>query len=133
MLLDILMRSGYTLDEIDTASFARAAAYADELITVNDPVGGTVQLPRFQCKFALKNSRSAGEVIRSIRNGSRFYLVLNASGLLEARIENTFALQQPRKAVRQQRDRMPSTADGRPMSSMRVRLRETAMEAPASN
>ena len=29
VLLDILMRCGYTLDEIDTASFATAAAYAD--------------------------------------------------------------------------------------------------------
>ena len=57
---------------------------------------------RFSCRdfnvnFALKNSRSAGEIIRSIRNGSRIYLVLNASGLLEARVENTFALQQPAK------------------------------------
>jgi hypothetical protein len=97
VLLDILMRSGYRLDEIDPGSFAWAAAWADELITVNDPVGGTVQLPRFQCEFALKNSRSAGEIIRSIRNGSRFYLVLNTSGLLEARVEGTFALQQPVK------------------------------------
>ena len=54
-----------------------AAAYADELISVDDPVGGSVQLPRFQCNFALKDSQSAGEIIRSIRNGSRFYLVLN--------------------------------------------------------
>lgn len=97
VLLDILMRSGYSLAEIDGASFARAAQYADELITVNDPVGGTVQIPRFQCQFALKSRRSAGEIIRSIRNGSRLYLVLNTLGLLEARIENTFALQQPVK------------------------------------
>lgn len=96
-LLDVLMRSGYTLDEIDVASFARAAAFADELITVDDPIGGNVQLPRFQCEFALKDSRSAGEIIRSIRNGSRIYLVLNSSGLLEARIESTFALQQATK------------------------------------
>ncbi|HWE52412.1 MAG TPA: phage tail protein [Bryobacteraceae bacterium] len=95
VLLDILMRCGHALTEIDTPSFARAAAYADALIAVDDPVGGYVQLPRFQCNFALKNSQSAGEVIRSIRNGSQVYLVLNSSGLLEARIENTFALQQP--------------------------------------
>ena len=95
VLMDVLLRSGYTLDEIDTASFARAAGYADELITVSDPVGGTIQVPRFTCEFALKDSQSAGAIIRSIRNGSRFYLVLNASGLLEARVENTFALQQP--------------------------------------
>ena len=95
VLLDILMRCGYTLAEINTASFAAAAAYGDELISVDDPVGGSVQLPRFQCNFAINQSQSAGEVIRSIRNGSRLYLVLNTTGLLEVRVENTFALQQP--------------------------------------
>ena len=95
ILLDILMRCGYTLGEINTASFAVAAAYADQLITADDPVGGTVQLPRFQCNFALTQSQSAGVIIRSIRNGSRLYLVLNTNGLIEARVENTFALQQP--------------------------------------
>lgn len=95
VLLDILMRCGYALNEIDTASFATAAAYCDQLISVDDPVGGLVQLPRFQCNFALNQSQSVGEVIRSIRNGSRLYLVLNTAGLLEARVENTFALQQP--------------------------------------
>src|SRR5580698_279963 len=95
VLLDILMRSGYTQEQIDMVSFATAAAYADTLISVDDPVGGYVQLPRFQCNFALNISQSAGELIRSIRNGSRLYLVLNTAGLLEVRVENTFALQQP--------------------------------------
>ncbi len=95
VLLDILMRCGYTLGEINTASFATAAAYGDALISVDDPVGGQVQLPRFQANFALNDSQSVGEIIRSIRNGSRLYMVLDTQGLLEARIEDTFALQQP--------------------------------------
>jgi len=95
VLLDILMRCGYSLAEIDTASFAAAAAYAGALISVDDPVGGFVELSRFQSNFALNASQSAGGIIRSIRNGSRLYLVLNTTGLLEARVENTFALQQP--------------------------------------
>jgi hypothetical protein len=94
VLLDILRRSAYELDEIDTKSFARAAAYCGEMISVNDPIAGTVSVPRFQCNFALVSQRSAGEIIRALRNSSRLYLVLNTSGLLEARIENTFALQQ---------------------------------------
>jgi len=95
VLLDILMRSGYTLPHINLASFATAAAYGDALIPVDDPVGGMVQLPRFQSNFALNLSQSAGGIIRSIRNGSRMYLVLNTAGLMEVRVENTFALQQP--------------------------------------
>ena len=94
VLLDMLMRCGYTFNNIDMASFAHAAAYADQLITTDDPVGGNVQIQRFQCNFALKDSRSAGDLIRSIRNGSRLYIVLGTSGMLEARIESTFALQQ---------------------------------------
>ncbi len=95
ILLDILMRCGYTLPEIDTPSFAAAAAWADALISVDDPVGGQVQLPGFQCNFAIDESQSAGQIIRSIRNGSQIYIVLDSQGLLEARIENTFAVQQP--------------------------------------
>ena len=95
VLLDVLRRSGYGLNEINTTSFAFAAAYADQLLTVDDPVGGTVQLPRFECNFAMKYPDSAGDVIRQIRNSSRMYLVLNAAGLVEVRGENTFALQQP--------------------------------------
>jgi hypothetical protein len=95
VLLDILRRAAYGLDEINCASFATAAAYCDEYISVDDPIAGEVSVPRFECNFALKYQRSAGEIIRSLRNSSRIYLVLNTSGLLEARIENTFALQQP--------------------------------------
>jgi hypothetical protein len=95
VLLDILRRSAYGLDEIDVKSFARAAEYCDEAIFVNDPIAGPVSVARFQCNFALVSQRSAGEIIRALRNSSRIYLALNTSGLLEARIENTFALQQP--------------------------------------
>jgi hypothetical protein len=97
VLLDILMRCGYSWDDIDTSSFARVAAYADQLISADDPVGGNVPLPRFQCNFALKQSRGAGEIIRSIRNACRIYLALGPSGVIEARVEDTFALQQPVK------------------------------------
>lgn len=95
VLLDILRRSAYGLDEIHAASFATAAAYCDGQISVDDPIVGAVSVPRLECNFALNSQRSAGEIIRSLRNSSRIYLVLNTNGLLEARIENTFALQQP--------------------------------------
>jgi hypothetical protein len=97
VLYDLLRRSGYPAEELDASSFARAAAYAGELIDAVDPVGGQVQIPRFQCDFAIKQRRSTGDVVRSIRNSSRIYLILNTAGKLEARVENTFALQQPSK------------------------------------
>ena len=93
VLLDVLLRCGYGADEIDAPSFAHAAAFAGELISVTDPVGGAVRIPRFQCNFALKQRRSAGEVIRAIRNASRLYLALNQDGLIEARVEGTVASQ----------------------------------------
>jgi hypothetical protein len=95
ILLDVLMRIGYTIDDIDEGSFARAAAYCDEQISAVDPVAGNVQLARFQCDFAINQPTSAGEIIRAIRNGSRICVVLNTAGNLEARVENPIALQQP--------------------------------------
>jgi hypothetical protein len=97
ILLDMLLRCGYYFSDLDTGSFATAAAYADALISADDPVGGNVQIPRFQSNFVLKDSRSGGDLIRSIRNGARIYVTLGTTGLLQARIENTFALQQPVK------------------------------------
>jgi hypothetical protein len=97
VLLDVLRRSGYGLDELELTSFAKVAHYAGELISAQDPVGGVVSIPRFQCNMAIKQRRSAGEVVRAIRNASRLYLILNTKGKLESRIENTIALQQPAK------------------------------------
>jgi hypothetical protein len=99
VLLDVLRRSGYGLDELELTSFATAAAYAGEMISAQDPVGGATFIPRFQCNMAIKQRRSAGEVVRAIRNSSRLFLVLNTSGKLEARVENTFVLQQLHKAA----------------------------------
>ena len=138
VLLDILMRSWYTLEEIDTASFAIAAAYGDALISANDPVGGSVQLPRFQCNFALNVSQSAGQIIRSIRNGSRLYLVLNTSGLIEVRVENTFAPPAARHpASGKQFDDDVQQWIGRRMqefgSPLRLRVTRTAVRACSSS
>jgi len=98
VLYDLLRRGGYGSDELDAPSFAKAAGYAGELIDAADPVGGQVQIPRFQCNFAIKQRRSTGDVVRAIGNSSRIYLVLSTDGKLQARVANTFALQQPTKS-----------------------------------
>lgn len=95
ILLDVLRRSGWSAAEIDIASFAAAAAYCDEEIAATDVNGNPITLPRFQCNLLLQNKRSAGDVVRGIRNCSRMYLTYGPSGTLQAKIENTIALESP--------------------------------------
>jgi hypothetical protein len=98
IILDILRRSGWTLDEIDLPGFASAAAYCDEPIQATDLNGNATSIARFQCNLILQSRRSAGDVIRCIRNGARLYLTYSSTGLLQIKVENTLALQQPQPA-----------------------------------
>ncbi|MEK7406861.1 MAG: phage tail protein [Acidobacteriota bacterium] len=96
-VLDILRRCGWEPDAIDIESFARAAAYCAAEIETQDLYGNAVRVARFQCNLALRQRRSAAEVIRGIRNGSRLYLTFSAGGRIQVRCENTLALEQPAK------------------------------------
>ena len=95
VLVDILQRCGWSLDDIDLGSFGTAAAYCAELIPGLDLFGNAVQIPRFQCNLALSSRRSAGDLARGVRNGSRLFLRYGTGGQLELGVENTLALQQP--------------------------------------
>ena len=97
IILDVLLRSGWTVPEIDLSSFAETAGYCDEQIQTQDWHGNTVAIPRFQCNLVLKTRRSAGDVIRGIRNTSRLFLTYGPNGLLQVRVENSIFLQQPVK------------------------------------
>ena len=97
VILDILRRCGWGLDQIDICSFAEAARYCEEPIEARDLHGNAVSIPRFQCNVALRRRRSAAEVIRGIRTAARLYLTYNTAGRLELRCENSLALQQPVK------------------------------------
>jgi hypothetical protein len=98
IILDILRRSGWGLAEIDLPTFSQAAAYCDQPIPTTDLNGNTINTSRFQCNLILQSRRSAGDVIRGIRNASRLYLTYSTAGLLQMKIENTLALQQPQPA-----------------------------------
>jgi len=98
VLMDVLRRSGWQIAELDVKSFAAAASYCDEPINTTDLYGNATTVPRFQCNLILKSRRTAADVIRGIRNGSRLYLTYAPGGLLQLRVENTLALQQPVKA-----------------------------------
>jgi hypothetical protein len=97
VILDILRRCGWGLSEIDFSSFAQAAAYCDEQIQTTNLNGNPISIPRFQCNLILQYQRSAGDVIRCIRNTSRLYLTYSSAGLLQMNVENTIALQQPQQ------------------------------------
>ena len=69
--MDVLRRSGWSIEELDVASFATAASYCDEQIDTQDLYGNATTIPRFQCNLILKTRRTAADAIRGIRNGSR--------------------------------------------------------------
>ena len=95
VLMDVLRRSGWSIAELDVPSFATAAAYCDEQINTQDLYGNATTISRFQCNLILQTRRTAADAIRGIRNGSRLYLTYGPGGLLQLRVENTLALQQP--------------------------------------
>lgn len=94
ILLDVLRRSGWTLAELDLASFARTAAYCDELIQVYDLNGQLVNTPRFEANLVLRRRKTAAEVLRGIRASAGLLLRLGAQGKLQLLAETTFAGQQ---------------------------------------
>ncbi|HJT89813.1 MAG TPA: phage tail protein, partial [Bryobacteraceae bacterium] len=50
-----------------------------------------------QCNLVLQSRRSGGDVVRGIRNAARLYLTYGTGGVLQLRVENTAALEQPAK------------------------------------
>jgi hypothetical protein len=97
VLLDVLRRSGWTLEEIDLPSFAAAAQICDQPVSTKDLHGNSTQVPRFQCNLMLTQVRSASDIVRGIRNGSGLFLNFNAQGLLRVSVEGMLAEQQPSK------------------------------------
>jgi hypothetical protein len=97
ILLDILRRIGWSAAEIDIPSFAAAAACCDAQIDALDIYGNAISLARFQCNLALKTRKSAGDLARGVRITARLLLTYGGTGLLELRVEDTIANEQPTK------------------------------------
>jgi hypothetical protein len=91
ILLDVLRRMGWDTPEIDLGSFARAASVCEEAIGSVDLNGNTITLSRFQCNLALQTRRSAGDLVRGIRNASRLLLSYGPGGLLQLAVEDSMA------------------------------------------
>lgn len=99
ILLDLLRRSGWTAAELDVPSFARAATYCDESIGTTDLNGNPISISRFHCNLVLQKRRSAGDVIRGVRNAARLFLTYGPGGVLQLVVENAVSLQQPTPIV----------------------------------
>src|SRR5271165_4663501 len=97
VLLDVLLRSGWTTDLVDLASFSAVAQRCDTLVQTTDLNGNPTSIPRYQCNLILTDRRSAGDVVRGIRNASAMYLTFDPTGRLQLNSEDTLALQQPTK------------------------------------
>ncbi len=99
VMLDVLRRSGWDLDEIDLVSFAATAEYCGELITTSDLNGNTVEVPRFQTNLVVRQRRSAADLVRGLRNSSALQLTYGAEGKVRLSPESALAVQQPTKPI----------------------------------
>jgi len=97
VLLDVLRRSGWRSDELDLGSFAIAAAVCEEPIAAFDNAGNQISIRRFECNLAVKERRTAAEVVRAIRNCARMQLSYQDSGAIAVFVEDSLLRQQPSK------------------------------------
>jgi hypothetical protein len=95
VLLDVVRRTGWKKDELDLPSFARAAAYCDELVEATDRQNNAAWVPRYRCNLVLQNKRSLAEVIRGLRASIGLILSYSADGKLQVTLESSLATQQP--------------------------------------
>ena len=94
VLLDVLLRAGWTPAEMNIGSFATAAQGCDQPIAGTDLNGNPTLLARYQCNLIVSRRRSVGDLVRGISNGSGLLLTMGDSGLLEATLPGTIAGQQ---------------------------------------
>jgi hypothetical protein len=94
VILDLLRRCGWSMTDINLATFETAAAFCQELISTTDLNGNAIQVPRYKCNLVLTKRQSAATVIRGIRVASSLMLRYGSSGLLELLPETTIARQQ---------------------------------------
>ncbi len=99
IMLDLLRRSGWSLDELDLSSFARAAAHCDGPVTTSDLHGTVITVPRYEANLVLRRRRSAAEILRGLRNAAALYLTYGAEGKLQLKLESKISVGQPVKPV----------------------------------
>jgi hypothetical protein len=94
VILDILRRCGWALQDLNLPAFATSAAFCDTLITVTDLNGNQLLAPRYSCNLVLTKRQSAAVIVRGIRVAASLMIRYGVSGLLELLPETTLAMQQ---------------------------------------
>ncbi|MBV8553384.1 MAG: phage tail protein [Acidobacteriaceae bacterium] len=95
VILDILLRCGWSITDLNLPAFAASASFCDQLISTIDLNGNPLQVPRYECNLILTKRQSAATVVRGIRVASSLMLRYGVTGLLELLPETTLAAQQP--------------------------------------
>jgi hypothetical protein len=99
VMLDALLRSGWTLTQLDLPTFSAVASRCNALVSTVDVNGNSTTIPRYQCNLLLTGSRSAGDIVRGIRTASAMYLTFDSAGLIQLNAEDTLANQQPTQSA----------------------------------
>ena len=97
IMLDLLRRSGWNLDELDLVSFARAATHCDGPVSTSDLHGTALTVPRYETNIVLRRRRSAAEILRGLRNAAALYLTYGLEGRLQLKLESKIAISHPQK------------------------------------
>jgi len=97
IMVDLLRRSGWTLDELDLSSFASVAAHCDGPVTTSDLHGTNMTVPRYETNLVLRRRRSAAEILRGLRNAAALYLTYGPGGKLQLKLESKLAISHPTK------------------------------------
>ncbi len=95
VILDILRRCGWSMNDVSLTTFVSSAAFCDTLISTTDLNGNAIQVPRYECNLILTKRQSAAVIVRGIRVASSLMLRYGATGLLELLPETTIGAQQP--------------------------------------
>jgi hypothetical protein len=99
VMLDALRRSGWNQTQLDLATFSAVAQRCNALVSTVDVNGNSTTIPRYQCNLLLTGRRSAGDIVRGIRNSSAMYLSFDSNGLIQLNPEDILANQQPTQSA----------------------------------
>lgn len=98
IVLDLLRRSGWRLDEVDLRSFSRTALHCEQMVEAKDANGNRLLTKRFECNLVVNQRRSAADLIRGVRIGAALLMTFDSAGRLQLRPEGAMATQQPVKS-----------------------------------